>query len=169
MTSGKKILGVTGGIVLLLAVGKIGLGFLNQPDDKTLITEAIKEAQKASKEGRPGGVLDFLDIPQLKVNEVEAAGASKDIANYVKNMKPDIEFTKIEPIITGDDARIETTAKVKIGVAMFTRDMKLPNVVINLKKEVDHEWLFIPKKSWKITEIRAPDADLASFWSGNGN
>jgi hypothetical protein len=167
MTSGKKILGVTGSIVLLLATGKIGLGFLNQPDDKTLITEAIKEAQKAGKEGRPGGVIEFLDIPQLKVNDVEANGAGKDISNYIKNMKPDIEFTKIEPIITGDDARIETPATVKVGVAMFSKDMTLPNVVINLKKEVVHEWLFIPKKSWKITEIRAPAADLASFASGN--
>ena len=166
MTSGKKILGVTGGLVLLLVVGKIGLGFLNQPDDKTLITDAVLEAQKAGREGRPGGVLDFLDIPQLKINGEDAPFGGKEVANYVKNSKPDITFTKIEPIITGDDARIESPATVKIGIAMFSKDMTIPKVIINLKKEVDHEWLFIPKKSWKIVEIRADAADLASFSSG---
>ena len=167
MTSGKKILGVTATVVGLLMIGKIGLGFLNQPDDKTLIVEAVKEAQKAGREGRPGGVLDFLDLPKLQLNGEDATGAAPQIANYVKNSKPDIEFTKIEPIVTGDDARIETPATVKIGVAMFTKDVTIPNVVINLKKEVEHEWLFIPKKSWKITQIRANPADLASFSSGN--
>ena len=140
---------------------------MNQPDDKTLIAEAIKEAQKAGKEGRPGGVLDFLDLPKLKVNEVEASGAAPDISSYIKNQKPDIIFTKIEPIITGDDARIESPATVKIGVAMLSVEKTIPNVVINLKKEVGHDWLIIPKRSWKITEIRVSADDLASLSMGN--
>ena len=166
MTSGKKILGVTISVVAVLLVGKISLGFLNQPDDRTLITEAIKEAQKASKDGRPGGVLDFLSL-NLSLNDAEIPAGRSDIANYIKNSKPDFEFTKIEPVITGEDARIESPATVKIGVAMFSKEVTIPNVVIKLKKEVDHDWLIIPKKSWKITEIRADVTDLASLSMGN--
>jgi hypothetical protein len=166
MTSGKKILGVTISVVAVLLVGKIGVGFLNQPDDKTLITEAIVEAQKAGKEGRPGGVLDFLSL-NLNFNDLEVSTGRSDIANYIKNSKPDIKFTKIEPIITGEEARIETPATLTVGMAMFSQDIPIPNVVIVLKKEVDHEWLFIPKKSWKITQIRAPIDDLPSLPTGN--
>ena len=166
MTSGKKILGVTAGFVAVLLIGKVGLGFLNQPDDKTLIAEAVKEAQKAGKEGRPGGVLDFLSL-DLKVNDEKMDGVRSEVASYVKNSKPDIEFTKLEPIITGDEARIESPATVKIGVAMFTKEVTIPKVVINLKKEVDHDWLFIPRKSWKITGIRASAEDLSSLSPGN--
>jgi hypothetical protein len=167
MTSGRKILGVTGGVVGLLIIGKIGLGFLNQPDDKTLITAAIKEAQSAGKEGRPGGVLEFLDLGQLKVNDMAASGTGRDISNYIKNQKPDIEFTKIEPIVTGEDARLESPATVKIGIAMLSKTVTLPNVVVNLKKVEDREWFIIPRKSWKITEIRAPIEDLMSISLGN--
>ena len=166
MATGKKILGVTGGIVGLLLIGKVGLGFLNQPDDKTLITEAIKEAQKASKEGRPGGVMDFLSV-SLNVNGSEIEGNRREVWNMIKDQKPDIEFTKIEPIITGEDARFESPANVKVGIAMISRTVTIPNVVINLKKEEAREWFIIPKKSWKITQIRAPMEDLTSLFMGN--
>jgi len=165
MTSGSKILGVTAGVVLLLVVGKVGLGFLNQPDDKTLIVEAVKEAQKAGREGRPGGVLDFLST-SLKVNETEATGSRGQIADYIKNQKPDIEFTKIEPQIFGDEARIESPATVKIGIGPISQDITIPNTVINLKREDDKEWFIIPKKKWKITEIRASLGDLPSLPMG---
>lgn len=167
MTSGKKILTVTGCIVGLLLIGKVGLGFLNQPDDKTLIAQAMKEAQTAGKEGRPGGVLDFLDLGQLNVNGVDASGTGREIANYIKNSKPDIELTKIEPIVTGDDARLESPATVKVGIAMLSRTVTIPNVVVNLKKQVDREWFIIPRKSWKIVQIRADVADLSSLLMGN--
>jgi hypothetical protein len=166
MTSGKKILTVTGCIVGVLLIGKVGLGFLNQPDDKTLISQAIKEAQSASKEGRPGGVLDFLSF-DLDVNGNKVEGTRRDIAQYIKNSKPDIELTSIEPIITGEDARLETPATVKIGVAMFSKAVTIPSVVVNLKKEVDREWFIIPKKSWKITQIRADLSELTSMSMGN--
>lgn len=166
MTSGKKILGITGGVVVLLLVGKVALGFLNQPDDKTLIREAVLEAQKASREGRPGGVLDFLSN-SLVVNEGEAGGYKGEIAKFIKNQKPDVEFQSLEPQIFGETARIETQGSVKVSILSFTKDVPIPNVVINLKKEVDHEWLIIPKKSWKITEIRAPMVDFSSFSLGN--
>ena len=166
MATGKKILGVTGGIVGLLLLGKIGLGFLNQPDDKTLITEAIKEAQKASREGRPGGVMDFLSV-SLNVNGAEVEGNRREVWNMIKDQKPDIEFTKIEPIITREDARFESPANVKVGIAMISRTVTIPNVVINLKKEEARQWFIIPEKSWKITQIRAPMEDLTSLFMGN--
>lgn len=166
MTSGKKILGFTGGVVLLLMVGKVGLGFLNQPDDKTLIVEAVKEAQKASREGRPGGVLDFLSL-NLNFNGAETGSGRSQIADYIKNQKPDIEFTSLNPQVFGETARIESPAKVKIGIAAFSTDVTIPNTVIELKKEVSREWFIIPTKKWKITEIRASVTDLPSLPMGN--
>ena len=140
---------------------------MNQPDDKTLITEAITEAQKASREGRPGGVLDFLNLRDLKFNDMDIPGAGGDIANYIKNQKPDIQFAKIEPIVTGDDARIESPATVSVSILSFSKEVPIPNVIIKLKRETDREWLFIPKKKWKITEIRASIEGLPSIPTGN--
>lgn len=166
MTSGKKILGITGGVVVLLLLGRIGLGFLNQPDDKTLIVAALKEAQTASKEGKPGGVMDFIS-PYLKVNETETEGMRGQIANYIKNSKPEVEFTKVEPQIFGEEARIETPAKVNFGVGPFSSGMTIPNVVVKFKKEEDKEWFIIPKKKWKISAIELPVDSLSSLMNGN--
>jgi hypothetical protein len=166
MTSGKKILGITGGVVALLLLGKIGLGFLNQPDDKTLILAAIKDAQTASKEGKPGGVMDFLS-PYLKVNENEAGGMRGQIANYIKNSKPEIEFTKVEPQVFGEDARIESPAKVNFGIGPLSSGVEIPNVVVKFKKEEDKEWFIIPRKKWKITAIELPTDSLTNFMNGN--
>ncbi|MBI1331589.1 MAG: hypothetical protein JST12_21195 [Armatimonadetes bacterium] len=166
MTSGKKILAFTGTVVLLLVVGRVGLGFLNQPDDKTLIVEAVKEAQKASREGQPGGVLDFLSL-DLKLNGDETSGSRRNIADYVKNQKPDIEFTTLEPQIFGDQATIESDAKVKMGFGGFTPEVTIHDAKIYLKKEDDREWFIIPKKSWKITEIRASLSELPSLNLGS--
>ena len=166
MTSGKKILTVTGSIVGLLLVGKIALGFLNQPDDKTLIAQAIKEAQQAGREGKPGAVMDFLS-KGLMVNGQAIDVSRSEIAKYINNSKPDIEFQTIEPIVTGEDARLESPATLKVGVAMFSKTVTIPNVVVNLQKEVDREWFIIPKKSWKITQIRASVDDLTSLFMGN--
>lgn len=165
MTSGKKILSFTGGIVALLIVGKVGLGFINQPDDKTLITEALKEAQKAGREGRPGGVLDFLSF-DVSINEEKMSGSRREIADKIKEMKPDIEFTKVEPIITGENARLESPATVKISIGPISRDVPISNAVITLKKQDDRDWLIIPRKSWKITDIRVSAEDLANFSTG---
>ncbi len=165
MTSGKKILGITGGIVALLVVGKVGLTLIRQPDDMTLIKEAILEAQKAGREGRPGGVLDFLD-PNLTINDTVVTGSQRQIADKIKSLKPDIQFTKIEPIITGDNARIETPATVKIVFGPMSKDIPIENTVINLKKTEDRQWVIFPKKSWKITDIRVSEADLNAFTMG---
>lgn len=162
MDSGKKILVVTGGVVAALIVGRVAIGFLNQPDDKTLIMNALKEAQTASKEGKPGGVLDFLSS-DLTVNQTEATGAKRNIADYIKKMKPDVEFKESEPQVMGESAKLETSAKVTIGILTMTKSFDLPSTVIRFEKEESREWLIIPKKSWKIKSIEVPMESLASF------
>ncbi len=166
MTSGKKILGVTAGVVVLLVAGRVAIGFLNQPDDKTLILQAVKDAQQASKEGRPGGVLDFLS-KSLNVNGEAAGGYGSEISKFIKNQKPDVEFQDLSPQIFGETARIETPATVKVNILTFSKDVPIPKVEIELKKENDYEWFIIPKKSWKITDIRAAGVDFSNFAPGN--
>lgn len=162
MEAGKKILLTTVGIVAALVVGRIAIGLINQPDDKTLIMKALKEAQVASKEGKPGGVLDFLSS-DLTVNQSEAAGAKRNIADYIKKMKPDVEFQDSEPQILGESARLDTAAKVTIGILTMTKSFDLPSTVIRFEKEESREWLIIPKKTWKIKSIEVPMESLTNL------
>lgn len=165
MKSGQKILAVTFGLILVLVLGRIAIGFINQPDDKTLIMTALKEAQKASKEGKPGGVLDLLSR-DLEVNAQEASGFRGEAAKYIRNMKPDVEFQDADPQINGENARLETSAKMKIGMLGISREINIPQVTINLVKEESREWLLIPVKSWKITNIEVSPQAITEFLSG---
>lgn len=162
MASGNKILAVTLGIIGGFIAIKIAIGFLNQPSDKELIRDAITEAQKASREGRSGGVLEFLS-KDLVVNQTEAGTSRSSIADYIKKMKPDVSFAESEPDIQGDSARLETDAKVTFAILGFSRSIDIPKTIIRFQKVESADWLIIPKKSWKITNIEVPTESLVNL------
>src|SRR4051812_26701147 len=94
-------------VLLILAVlvvgGKFIYNVLNKVDDKTQIQQALAEAIKASKEGRPGSVVDKL-ADNFKVNEVQAS--TRQIADFVKNNHPEVNVKDTEPVVSGDTAQI---------------------------------------------------------------
>lgn len=164
MARGGKILAVTGGVVALLLVGKLALGLLSNVDDKTLIVEAVKDGLKASKEGRPGGVLEKLSA-SLTVNGEGSPGAKGQIADYIKKLKPDVEFKTLEPQVFGDEARIETPATMAVHILGMNQSVDLKNVTITLKREDTYEYLIFPKKAWRITDVRV-DVNALDMFNG---
>lgn len=154
MAETKKVVAGFLGLAVVLVGVKVGLAMMNQKDDATLINEAVNQAVLASKEGKPGGVMEFLSA-NLKFNGTEVASDKGRIANFVKNSKPEFEFASLTPQIFDTNARIETAAKMKIGILKFTQDVEIPKVIIHLEKEEDREWLIIPKRTWRITNIEA--------------
>jgi hypothetical protein len=165
MARGGKILAVTGGVVALLLLGKLALTLLTKVDDKTLIVEAVKDGLKASKEGRPGGVLEKLSA-SLTVNGEGTPGAKGEIANYIKKLKPDVEFKTLEPQVFGDEARIETPATMSVNMLGMNQSIDLKNVTITLKREDTFEYLVFPKKSWRITDVRVDVSAFNMFGGG---
>ena len=124
MARGGKILAITGAVVAVLVAGKVGLGLLAKVDDKTLILEAVKDGLKASKEGRPGGVLEKLSA-SLTVNGEGTPGAKSQIADYLKRLKPDVEFKSLEPQVFGEEARIETPATMSVSILGMNQSVEL--------------------------------------------
>jgi hypothetical protein len=165
MASGKKILGVTAVVVAVLFAGRVGIAFLTQPDDKTLIKEAIAECAKASREGRAGGVLDFLS-KNMTLNENEVSGNRSEVSKYISNMKPDVEFTSIEPNVFGDEAKVESPAKFTLSLLSFEKTFDIPKVTVSLKKEEERTWFLVPTKKWRITNIQVPAETIGQILSG---
>ncbi len=165
MARGGKILIVTGSVVALLLGGKLALGLFTKVDDKTLIAEAVKDGLKASKEGRPGGVLEKLSA-SLTVNGEGSPGAKGQIADYIKKLKPDVEFKTLEPQVFGDEARIETPATMSVNLLGMNRSVDIKNVTITLKREDTYEYLIFPKKAWRVADVRV-DVSALDMFSGN--
>lgn len=131
------------------------------PSDRQLIDAAVKESVLASREGRPGGVLEYLSN-SFTLNS-ESGLDRKEISRFIKSGKPEVVIRNPEPVISGETAEIVTPVHVKFDYLAFKYDQEIPKVVIQLQKESATKWLVIPTKTWKIVSVTAPDIATTDF------
>jgi hypothetical protein len=148
----------------LLVVGGIRISIaLNEgSDDKKLIRDALAEAIKASKEGRPGGVVELFSR-NLKVNNQEVNSNQGQIADFIRNQKPDVTVSNPSPLITGDEARIVSPVELDMGL-LGKRNMD--NVTMIFKREDSTAYLIFPTHVWRLVEVRAPESAISDLMSG---
>lgn len=127
------------------------------PNDKEQIQTALKNAIKAGKEGRPGGVMEYLS-DSFRVNSVSYRPGGAQVADAIKRYKPDVTVDNTEPTINGGTATITSN----IELSILTRSISVPNVTFTFKKEDAHRWLVIPTKEWKLEGVSAPQDSVDS-------
>jgi len=164
ITMKKPILIAAGILVILIGIRTIMT--MGKPDDKQLVREALQESITASKEGRPGGVMDKIS-DKLTVNSQQVASMNQ-IANWIRDSKPDVEVPKQDPVIMGDEAQITSPVRVKLtlpGGSGF--DQTIQDVTLIFAKESATDWLIIPARKWRLKEVKLPDNVMDQF-SGFG-
>ena len=147
-------------MVWSLAVAVAGLAvlfFVTAPSDDQLVRQAIDESTRASREGRPGGVLEYLS-PYLAINADPMIDRS-DIARVVRLSKPEVRFGPYAPQIDGEAALVRADVAVKMSFQGLNIDTTFHGVQVKLTKTTGVRWLFLPGSKWKITEVAAPDLD----------
>lgn len=148
----------------VLAFVALGLGLFGGPSDEQLIKVALDEAILASKEGRPGGVLEFIS-QKFAVNGEQYG--SRDISKTIKDLKPSVEIEKQSPTISGDTATI--TSPVRLSVSLPPVGTTLSEVTIRFEKENGMKWLIFPTKKWRMVQVEMPDSvieDVKNQFSG---
>ena len=158
----KKVAWVAGIVLVLLIAVRVAIGFGASPSDQAQIQKALQDSIQASKEGKPGGVMDLLSS-QIKFNQQDAGGNMGSVAQFIKNQRPDVEVTNQQAIVTGDTAQITSPVNLKLDFLGQQRTVHLKNVVLIFKREATTHWLILPSKTWKLAEIDAPDAGEADF------
>jgi len=146
-------------IVLVLIGVRIAVGLANRPDDQKLIQTALQEAIEASKEGRPGGVVDLLSS-NLKVNNMDVQGNRGQIVRFIRDNKPNVDVKNKRAIITGDEARIVSPVELSLPI-IGGRTLK--EVTMIFRKEDAMEYLVFPTRKWRLTEVRVPEGTLADL------
>lgn len=150
----KTVLGVA-----LVAVAAFGARMLLfGPSDRELIHQALDESIVAGKEGRPGGVLDYLS-QSLTVNSEQLVDR-RQIADFVRKAKPDVTLGPISPEIQGDMATVLTSVQVKFSGFGMSVDKEIPKVTITLRKESAVKWLVFPASQWRIVSVTVPSESL---------
>ena len=149
--------------VTLLAVRLVYFG--SSQDDRTLIRQALAESIKASKEGRPGGVLDKISTT-FAINS--QSPSRTEIADIIKKSKPDVVVTAPDPVVNESEgtAQINSPVHLKFEFLGQHMDRDVKNVTIRFKREDSRQWLIFPSKQWRVTEVLIPQesiTDLPSF------
>ena len=151
---------LVGAALVLILIG-LGLGLTRRPDDKALVRQAILEATKAAREGRPGGVLDNISA-EATLNG-QGAGSQRQIVEAVRKFRPDVALKEADPTIIGDEARVTTSGTVTLGILNATRTFDLSRATVVLTKEADRTFFVIPSHRWRVTRVEIPDEVAASL------
>jgi hypothetical protein len=164
----KKPILIVAAILVVLVGVRVVMGLAPQ-DDKKLVREALAESIKASKEGRPGGVMDKIS-DKLVING-EPIVSNPQIANWIRNSKPDIVVEKPDPVIVGDEAQITSPVRVTLANPIGTgnaMDRTVSDVTLVFVKESATQFLIIPTTKWRLREVKLPDNVVSDFASGFG-
>jgi hypothetical protein len=145
------------GVLLVLKAVLFG------PSDRQLIDDAVKESVQASREGRPGGVVEYLSR-SFTLNG-DSGFSQRDIARFIKSGKPEVVIRTPEPVISGDTAEIVSPVHVKFDYLAYKFDQDIPQVHIKLQKEAGTQFLVIPTKKWRIVSVTAPEVSVGEFSS----
>jgi hypothetical protein len=146
-----------------LAVIVLVLGYAStrpRTTDSEQIVAALNESIKASKEGRPGGVLDKL-ADGFQVND--QSFSSGQIANFIKKRQPTIDVLQPLPVVTDDDAHIMSPVRVSVNFLGGDHGITVPDVDIHFRRESARAWLIFPVHTWHMTKINVPPDALSSL------
>lgn len=139
---------------LLLVILVVALGFYlagAKHDDRAEIETALKGALKASREGRPGGVVEYL-ASDVVVNG-EHYNVNRQFDNFIRKYHPDITLGEVKPDIEGDKATV--TSEIQFSV--LNQSVDIPEVTFNLERVKTRKWLVFPSQEWKLTGASAPE------------
>jgi len=145
---------VAGAIGALIILGLLWILLGPKPNDQEQIKEALNNAIQASKEGRPGGVLDYI-ADTIEVNGAKYR-SGQEVANAIKKYKPDVKVQKMDPVVNGDKGTI--TSDVQLSIAIKT--ISIPNVTFKFGKEQGHKWLVVPTNDWKLEGVDLPQESV---------
>lgn len=129
--------------------------------DRVLIDEALAESVQAGKEGRPGGVLEYLS--QSFTFNSDQLVDRRQVADFIRKAKPDVTLGSIDPEIKGDSAEVVTSAHVKVSGFGQSIDRQIPKVTIVLQRENATKWLVFPSKQWRVVSVTAPADSLGDI------
>lgn len=149
-------------LLVVLGVGVASLS-LGQADDKTMIQDSLRKAEEATRKGEPGGVLELLSR-NVTVNGEDQSGNENAVIKYIKSMRPDIEVTNPNPIISGDEAHITSPVRIHGSLPIVgDRTMTVKDVVLTFRKEASRAYLVVPVKKWRLTGVQAPENAWAAL------
>ncbi len=153
MSKQVKVILAAVAVLVVFFGGAFASGLFGGQSDEQMIKAALDEAVLASKEGRPGGVLEFIS-QRFAVNGMKYG--TGDISKTIKDLRPNVEIENPTPNITGNSATI--VSPVRLAVSLPPIGTTLSEVTITFAKENGTKWLIFPVKKWRMVEVDMPES-----------
>ncbi|MEJ5170326.1 MAG: hypothetical protein WHU10_05005 [Fimbriimonadales bacterium] len=149
-------------IVLLLLAGLLQIVLASGPSDEKLIREALRESLLASREGRPGGVVELLS-DQLQFNN-ELVANKRQIAQFVRDARPDVSVSEQSLEVRGENALMVADVTVRLATPLGIQlDRTFDDVQLLFRREPATRLLVLPDSKWRLYRVVAPNADVSEF------
>lgn len=144
---------LVGGLALLglIVVNVVGV-FLERRSDEEQIRMALEEMRRASLEGRPGGVLEWVSrsFQTPIAGEWDYRSPRQALADALR--RSDVEALTVENVqveVMGDSARVRCEVRARISYiqqeVMFSGPLEL-----EFRREVHRRLLVIPERRWMV-------------------
>jgi hypothetical protein len=146
-----------------IVVVLIGSAFLFGPKDEALINEALDNSIRASRQGQPGGVAEYMSR-NLTVEGETSPGFS--INQVVRLMKPDVEVLNRDIVMNGSTAVIESPVNITYGAEGSKSTVKVNRATITFARESGMRWWIIPYPKWRVRDIKTDGLDPSTFMPG---
>ena len=134
---------------------RIGISMSQRPSDETQIKQALADALDASKNGKPGAVMDLLS-KQLKFND-ESVSDKSPIGKLIRESHPDIKVLDEKVLVTGDEARMRSPVDFSANIFGQHLQQRIDDVTLVFQKEETRDYLLIPASKWRLVEVRLPE------------
>lgn len=149
-------------LFLLLVAGVLQAVLASGPSDERLIREALRESLHASREGRPGGVVELLS-DQLEFNN-ELVANKRQIAQFVRDSRPDVSVSEKSLEVRGENALMVANVTVRLATPLgFGLDRTFEDVQLLFRKEPGTRLLILPDSKWRLYRVVAPNVNVSEF------
>lgn len=150
-------------IPILVYAGKAAQVMLFAPSDNQQIEKVFYEAIVASREGKPGSLIDKLSF-KFKVNGMEPG--MRKVADFIRDSKPELQASYNTPSIHDNEGLMTSNVKIKAQYLAFSFDGEVKNVEFVFKKESTQVWLFIPSSTWRLEQVNVPNESIQEALGG---
>lgn len=147
---------VVAGLLAVLLLARVGFGLVDHRSDREQILDELQKSIEASKEGRPGSVIEMIS-DKLTFNGKDASENIGQVADFIKSHDPEVKVENLDPIVTGDAAQIVSPVDLTVSFLTASRTMHFKEVTLMFHREPAVRFMVFPTTQWKLTDVQMPD------------
>jgi hypothetical protein len=142
-------------------VGVVAAAYFTEPSDDAKVRASLAEIEKSGPAGDAFGLVEELSRGLTFNGNSEVSRG--EVSQWVRQGQPEIRFHRREPVLTGDEARLQTDVSVKANWMGMESGLTFEGVEMIWAKEQGWKWGVFPVSAWRLREINGESVQPSSY------